>query len=256
MRGERHSLRVRQLGALQNSFSRSFTAPLFYLLPLSALLPPSPPPPPSPAPPLSLQPKYGSGCPLYADHTLQVLQEITELVVWGDQNSSRSQSDVKRYFLSMLLCEWPVFTEHLVLISPFVFCSHAPMRSCANAVVDMFIEKHTFDEKSFMGQFGQGKKILDDLQELLKSECVLRVLCNSSVELSLETRIVLFCLYRASAMYSNAGKFVTICLRRKFSASREIRRQLLQTFNMLVQNINNEQVITLIIVSYIKDVIK
>jgi hypothetical protein len=38
--------------------------------------------------------------------------------------------------------------------------------------------------------------------------------------------------------------------------SREIKRQLLQTFNMLVQNINNDQVINLIIVHYMKDIIK
>jgi hypothetical protein len=38
--------------------------------------------------------------------------------------------------------------------------------------------------------------------------------------------------------------------------SREVKRQLLQTFNMLVQNINNDQVINLIIVHYIKDIIK
>jgi hypothetical protein len=43
--------------------------------------------------------------------------------------------------------------------------------------------------------------------------------------------------------------------RSKFK-SREIRRQLLQTFNMLVQNINNDQVINIIIVHYIKDIIK
>lgn len=115
----------------------------------------------------------------------------------------------------------------------------------------MFIERHTFDEKSFMGQFGQGKKILDDLQELLKSECVS---CATVISLSHNCFFIVsialpFCM-------ALRGKCVTVCLRRKFSASREIRRQLLQTFNMLVQNINNEQVITLIIVSYIKDVIK
>ncbi len=43
---------------------------------------------------------------------------------------------------------------------------------------------------------------------------------------------------------------------RSFEGSREIKRQLLQTFNMLVQNINNDQVINLMIVHYMKDIIK
>ncbi len=42
----------------------------------------------------------------------------------------------------------------------------------------------------------------------------------------------------------------------RMEGSREIKRQLLQTFNMLVQNINNDQVINLIIVHYMKDIIK
>jgi hypothetical protein len=43
---------------------------------------------------------------------------------------------------------------------------------------------------------------------------------------------------------------------RSFEGSREIKRQLLQTFNMLIQNINNDQVINLMIVHYMKDIIK
>jgi len=134
---------------------------------------------------------YAPGVPDGQDRRIcEVLQEITELVVWGDQNSSRSNSDVS---------------------------------SCANGVVDMFLEpnpqmgkipyKRGGHDAGAAGRYeepSRGKRILDDLHELLSP---------------------------------------------KFK-SREIRRQLLQTFNMLVQNINNDQVINIIIVHYIKDIIK
>jgi hypothetical protein len=113
-----------------------------------------------------------------------VLQEITELVVWGDQNSSRANSEVS---------------------------------SCANAVVDMFLETSVHMGRiPFKGEH-RGKRILDDLHILLD---------------------------------------LTDRKHSMLEGSREIKRQLLQTFNMLVQNINNDQVINLIIVHYMRDIIK
>jgi hypothetical protein len=78
----------------------------------------------------------------------QVLQEITELVVWGDQNSSRSNSDVSRLlprrarpsFARFSASPPAVFRSRL---PPAVFAqsnAHNFLFSCANGVVDMFLE--------------------------------------------------------------------------------------------------------------------
>jgi hypothetical protein len=95
----------------------------------------------------------------------EILQEMTELVVWGDQNASRANANVN---------------------------------SSANGVVDMFLEKNR-----------RGDRILTDCIQLLK-------MCGRD------------------------------------SGAREIKRQLLQTFNMLIQNINNDHVINLIMANYMR----